>query len=274
MIPVREIKEAARALGVPPSTIERDYAQNWLLAHLSALPMALKGGTGIRKVFIENYRFSDDLDFTLLEPYEKEALQEAVKDAVSRAREESGIRFEEDIDIIETATGFRATALFRIIPMNASTPTKIIIDLTTVSNESVLLPVLERRIHHPYSDRLTAGVACYCLEEIMAEKIRSLFQRVRPRDIYDIRHLADRVNPDAVRGILHRKCECKAVVPDNSLLAEKRKQFLAAWNASLRHQMKAVPDFEEAFERALDCVERYTRRPGEAPHGRDGDRSD
>lgn len=76
MIPIVEIKEAARAFGVPPSTIERDYAQNWLLAHLSALPMALKGGTGIRKVFIENYRFSDDLDFTLLEPYEKEALQE------------------------------------------------------------------------------------------------------------------------------------------------------------------------------------------------------
>ena len=69
MIPIVEIKEAARAFGVPPSTIERDYAQNWLLAHLSTLPMALKGGTGIRKVFIENYRFSDDLDFTLLEPY-------------------------------------------------------------------------------------------------------------------------------------------------------------------------------------------------------------
>jgi hypothetical protein len=48
-------------------------------------------------------------------------------------------------------------------------------------------------------------------------------------------------------------------VPDTSVLAEKRKLFLAAWNASLRHQMKAVPDFEEAFGRALDCVELYTR---------------
>ncbi|KUG19579.1 MAG: nucleotidyl transferase AbiEii/AbiGii toxin family protein [Methanomicrobiaceae archaeon] len=110
MIPIVEIKEAARAFGVPPSTIEGDYAQNRLLAHPSALPMALKGGAGIRKVFIENYRFSDDLDFILLEPYEKEALQEAVSDAVSRTREESSIRFEEDVGLIETATGFRATA--------------------------------------------------------------------------------------------------------------------------------------------------------------------
>lgn len=274
MIPIVEIKEAARAFGVPPSTIERDYAQNWLLAHLSTLPMALKGGTGIRKVFIENYRFSDDLDFTLLEPYEKEILQEAVEDAVSRAREESGIGFEDDIGIIETATGFRAIALFRIIPMNASIPTKLIIDLTTMSNESVLLPVEKRQIYHPYSDKLTAGVTSYCLEEIMAEKIRSLFQRLRPRDIYDIWHLAGRVNPDAVTGILHRKCGCKEVVPDGSVLAGKREQFSASWNASLRHQMKVIPNFEEAFERALYCVEMYTQRSGEVPQDRCGDRSD
>jgi len=31
MIPSREMKEKARGLGVPESTIERDYAQNWLL---------------------------------------------------------------------------------------------------------------------------------------------------------------------------------------------------------------------------------------------------
>jgi len=45
--------------GAPESTVERDYAQNWLLFRLSKtfIKMALKGGTGIRKVYIENYRF-------------------------------------------------------------------------------------------------------------------------------------------------------------------------------------------------------------------------
>lgn len=46
MIPAREMKEKARGFGVPESTIERDYAQNWLLKHLYNLSMALKGGTG------------------------------------------------------------------------------------------------------------------------------------------------------------------------------------------------------------------------------------
>ncbi len=74
MIPTLEIKERARESGVPPSTIERDYAQNWLLSTLRPVNMVFKGGTCIRKVFIEDYRFSDDLDFTLLEPIGADAI--------------------------------------------------------------------------------------------------------------------------------------------------------------------------------------------------------
>jgi predicted nucleotidyltransferase component of viral defense system len=33
------------------------------------MKMALKGGTGIRKVYMEGFRFSDDLDFTFMEEY-------------------------------------------------------------------------------------------------------------------------------------------------------------------------------------------------------------
>ncbi|KUG19580.1 MAG: nucleotidyl transferase AbiEii/AbiGii toxin family protein [Methanomicrobiaceae archaeon] len=146
--------------------------------------------------------------------------------------------------------------------MNASTPTRIVIDLTTASSERVLLPAMRRRVYHSYSENLNAGVASYCLEEIMAEKIRSLFQRVRHRDIYDIRYLADRVNPDTVRNILLRKCESEKVVPDRFALAGARKRFSASWNASLRHQMKIVPDFEEVFERVPACVELYTQATG------------
>jgi predicted nucleotidyltransferase component of viral defense system len=40
----------------------------------TTLKMALKGGTGIRKVYIGNYRFSDDLDFTLLEGYDSDVI--------------------------------------------------------------------------------------------------------------------------------------------------------------------------------------------------------
>lgn len=258
MIPTREIKESAREYGVPPSTIERDYAQNWLLAYLRPVPMALKGGTGIRKVFIEHYRFSDDLDFTLLEPVKKEDLQAAVRDSVARVREESGILFEEDIGIIETVSGFRATAKFRILHSSSTTPINIDLDLTSPESERILLPVQERPIFHHYSDELNASVTSYALEEIMAEKLRSLFQRTRSRDLYDIWQLAGRVNRTDVKSILLKKCEPKGVIVDRSLLAGKRDQFAAAWNVSLKHQMREIPDFEEAFEKMLDEVDGYS----------------
>ena len=70
MIPPEEIKEAAVRYGIPTSSVERDYAQSWLLASLTTrLNMAFKGGTCIKKIYIPGYRFSDDLDFTLIETY-------------------------------------------------------------------------------------------------------------------------------------------------------------------------------------------------------------
>src|SRR5208337_866201 len=167
MIPALEIKERARESGVPTSTIERDYAQNWLLSALRPINMAFKGGTCIRKVFIENYRFSDDLDFTLIEPTDANALQAAVNDAVVRVREESGIQFEDDPGFRSTKTGFKVTVRFRILNRGSASPVKIDLDLTGTDEEEILLPVSERPVFHPYSDGLAVSVLSYSLEEIM-----------------------------------------------------------------------------------------------------------
>jgi len=47
VIPEIEFKENARLFNVPISTIEKDYAQNWLLAHLPK--MAFKGEQELEK---------------------------------------------------------------------------------------------------------------------------------------------------------------------------------------------------------------------------------
>jgi len=258
MIPTLEILERARQAGVPPSTIERDYTQNWLLAALRPINMALKGGTGIRKVFIENYRFSDDLDFTLLEPVDADTLRDAVRDAVFRVRDESGILFEDDIGFQTTKTGFKGTARFRILNRSSASPVKIDLDLTSPDQERVLLPVSMRPVFHPYSDGLEASVISYALEEIMAEKIRSLFQRTRSRDLYDIWQLADRVNRQDVRSILREKCNFKDVIVDAAMLRAKRDKFAALWQVSLGHQISKIPNFDEAFDKMVEEIEGYS----------------
>jgi len=189
MIPEFEIREVARKSGVPETTVERDYAQNWLLSSLSKLKMALKGGTGIRKVYIGDYRFSDDLDFTLLEDLKANELKEKIRKAVIEAKKESGINFDEDIRFRGVENGYEATVYFRILRRTGH-PLKIKVDITKRENEVVILPLEKRKIIHPYSDDCKAEVLTYSLEEIFAEKIRSLFQRTRPRDLYDVWYLS------------------------------------------------------------------------------------
>ena len=97
---VRE-QEKARSLGLPESTIERDYAQNWILKSLQEgdMGLVLKGGTGIRKTYIPNYRFSDDLDFTLRKETTGEIVKDGITSAVRKSKEESGVDFIRDISI-------------------------------------------------------------------------------------------------------------------------------------------------------------------------------
>jgi predicted nucleotidyltransferase component of viral defense system len=100
-------------------------------------------------------------------------------------------------------------------------------------------------------------VTSYTLEEIMAEKIRSIFQRTHPRDLYDVWQLSDHVNRDQVRSILPLKCIYKRVVPKTSLILEKRDRFEAAWDSTFRHQMKTIPCFQEAYGSVVDVIGYY-----------------
>lgn len=257
MIPSREIKEKARECGVPESTVERDYVQNWLLKYLSLPNMVLKGGTGIRKVYIEDYRFSDDLDFTLVESTSRDFLLNSVKNAVTEAKEESGINFSDKIEFIKTESGFRSTIYFNLLQRTAGTPISIKIDLTTYGNERVLLPIEEKRILHPYSDEYNCSIKAYSLEEIMAEKIRSLFERTRPRDMYDIWCLDKKVDEKKILVILYEKFKFKGVKLDATSLENRKIDFSNAWEKSLRHQLKELPDFNYVYDGILKQIKEY-----------------
>ena len=72
MIRSGEIQKKANNLGVRDQQIEKDYILSWILQGISqheelSSAMAFKGGTVLKKVYFEDYRFSEDLDFTLLD---------------------------------------------------------------------------------------------------------------------------------------------------------------------------------------------------------------
>lgn len=72
MIKPGEIQKIARTAGVRDQQIEKDYILSWILQGIAmhkdfSKAIVFKGGTVLKKVYFEDYRFSEDLDFTLLD---------------------------------------------------------------------------------------------------------------------------------------------------------------------------------------------------------------
>ena len=73
MINKFEIARKAKEFGLQSSTIEKDYVLGWMLIGIQNHPQTkdswvFKGGTCLKKCFFNQYRFSEDLDFTLMDP--------------------------------------------------------------------------------------------------------------------------------------------------------------------------------------------------------------
>jgi predicted nucleotidyltransferase component of viral defense system len=216
------------------------------------MKMALKGGTGIRKVYIEGYRFSDDLDFTLMEEYTLDEINNILVHALRDAEEESEVNFLEDFRLQRVRNGFTASTYFRILRTSGN-PLRIKGDLTAPGSEIILLKPEMRRIIHPYSDTLKSKILSYRLKEILSEKIRALFERIRPRDLYDVWRLKGLRFEEP--EIIDRKFKFKDVSFDIESLNRRRRYFEQAWISSLRHQLRESPEFTSVYMETLDYLQ-------------------
>ena len=77
--------------------LERDYCLAWFLSGLVESDLqrslAFKGGTALKRCYFGDYRFSEDLDFTLLEPLPFDDIRERLEPVYGTVREASGIEF-------------------------------------------------------------------------------------------------------------------------------------------------------------------------------------
>ena len=273
MIPSRELLELRTEWALDVGVIEKDYVLGWLLAGIAnnsdlAQAWIFKGGTCLRKCYYETYRFSEDLDFTVIRegldvPERLLPIFQSVRDWLI---EESGIQ------IITDETTFRRrqnrrgnpTTEGRIAyrgPNPPRTLPKVKLDIT--ADEVLVDRPVPRPIGHQYSDTIpaAAGVVCYSLLELFAEKLRALAERCRPRDLYDVVHMHR--HPDLigrapeVTAALARKCAHAGIeVPTVETVRSSpfRQEVEAEWTNMLGHQLPTpLPPFA-TFWSGLDDV--------------------
>jgi len=268
VIDLQEIRDFSREFGLALNVIEKDYMLGWLLAGIAQhaelnASWAFKGGTCLKKCYFETYRFSEDLDFTLTEAEHQNEnfLLNVFREIAGWIYDASGIEVPRDLIRFDVYTNPRGKTsvqgriAYRGPLRPGGDPPRIKLDLT--DDEVLVANPVGRKVFHPYSDTPEGGiqVPCYCFEEVFAEKIRALGERLRPRDLYDVIHLyrhdSTRQGRELILSILEAKCSFKGIsMPTMEMLESKpeRAELLSEWENMLGHQVPVLPPFEQFWQ--------------------------
>ncbi len=254
MIKPGEIQRTAHENGVRDQQIEKDYVLSWILRGIAqheilSKILAFKGGTVLKKVYFEDYRFSEDLDFTLLgEESSNEQIFHWFSEVFEHVREKTNIPFE-IIDDTEHQDGGINFYIGYVGPLGGLGMNKRIkIDISK-SEKLEFAPILQD-VFVGYSDIDTHQLLCYRLEEVLIEKMRCVMQRMQARDFYDIWYLLDQheMEVEFYLAEFSRKCSAKNLRSADfpKRLTERLPQYEARWKTSLSQQIKDLPDFAKA----------------------------
>ena len=168
MIEREELVEKSEEFGLHISNVQRDYVFGWLLSGLyqeeSSNGLVLKGGNALRKAWLPETRFSDDLDFSTPGVLDPEQLLTRFNSVCRLVHARTGVRFDLDRNAIvkeqlidASKRVYKMRLYFNDFSGNADHLTlKVRLDVT--EGDRLHLPVQTRTLIHPYSDAADCAV--------------------------------------------------------------------------------------------------------------------
>lgn len=273
MKPLRTRLRAHRdRVGVNWPVLERDYVISWLLAGISRSEtlretIVLKGGTALKKCYFGDYRFSEDLDFTSLPGVPRgrdleDAFQSAADTAVALLLPYAPVSiYVERYKERDPHPGDQEAFVFRTqFPWHPEPLCRTMVEITT--DEPILNEPVHRQLIHQYEEPMDNRVLVYSLEEILAEKLRSILQsaarrrrrgwdRNRARDYYDLWRILDEyeseIQVERVPNLVADKCRVRSVAfegVDDFFPKAIVREVRDSWRRWLGPLDSDLPDFE------------------------------
>lgn len=265
MIPQRDLSLLSNRLAVrggrriPETVLERDYCFSWFLVGLSRSPLrdrlAFKGGTALKKCYFADYRFSEDLDFTLVEETPWEQIERHLAVAFEETRRASGVEIR--LDRLDRHSHENSHTFYLAYegPLPRARGKTVKTDITI--RERIVLPLGDRPVLRGYEEYRDlpedARVRVYSLEEVVVEKTAALLDRARnePRDLYDLWFLTSggHVRLPDLREAVAQKLEFRGLTPvqvDREFTA-KEARFKKLWQVRLAAQMAEIPEFDTVY---------------------------
>jgi len=181
-----QTEKLARREGVPTHVIERDYVQHLLARHVAEDPLVFKGGTCIR-IALGSPRFSEDMDFTARESSDVEA---AVLGALKRLRD-YGVAASLRRSRAEGG-GWNAVVRYEgpLFTGDSRSARSIRLEVSLRPERLDVEEVFVSQARYPDLPQLVLRILRR--DHILAEKLRALIIRSKPRDLFDVHFLMSR----------------------------------------------------------------------------------
>lgn len=213
MITSQVMKKIATETKLPLDMIEKDYVLGWMLYGISQSSMAnkiiFKGGTALSKIYFPmDWRLSEDLDFSVVKKNQnwEEFMPEIKENLPKIVSSKSDIPIKVSKDPF-TNDGYLQSRLQYRGPIDGG---RIKIEITSEEEEIgptqiISIPKIPKEYDYP-----DFKINVYTLENIFAEKLRSIIQRGKIRDYYDVWRLLSKGEKPNIDLFL-KKCEVEKI---------------------------------------------------------------
>ncbi len=243
MIDKRELLEKARERNLTLGIIEKDYVLGWILFGLINIKgLIFKGGTALSKIYLpEMCRLSEDLDFVYLDDFTNitRAIDSVFESIEKRSRIVLRLKSKyENPDYLQLKIQYDAVLARNWVKVD-------------VTREAPIDRVRLKHLKRIYSDYPDFKIKVESIEEIAAQKIRSLVERKKCRDFFDVWQLMKiELNQEKLLTLLEQKfyykglefADSSQLFPDD--LSETLKNY---WRRELGRLVYPVPDMEKTI---------------------------
>ena len=266
MISRAELQRLAKREKLALGTLEKDYVITEVLKALSQVTtlnglLVFKGGTALRKVYFPDWRYSEDLDFTVKHDMEKDELRQELDRWYQQVRLASQVQL--TTKMVHKPDGYARVRTQFIGPL--SYPGMIFMDLSF--DEPLCLDPEPRKVLAAPFPSEEQKVLAYPLEELLAEKMRSLLERGKSRDYYDVWRLLKEhsagLDLELLGTVLQKKLSHKGLTMTGigDLLPQDTRVLKRYWDKDLGQQIIPLPSLEEVIEELREQLDKLI-----APH--------
>lgn len=231
MIDDREVRQRASSLGVPEGQVRRDHLLSHLINVLQEVhDVTFIGGTALNRTHLPDLRLSEDLDIHLLDDR-----PEAVVQTLAR-----GVRLE--FPSLSTNEMQRREDVHTFL-LNTEGLT-VHVQIVRRRGAWAALPTQQAHVRLHYSDLAeTALLPVPTADSFGAMKLTAYIERDAPRDLFDLRGLAEG------RMLTHQTLDLTKQLLGRTLTPQEfeRVPDAEAWTTELSHQVADPGDPEAAL---------------------------